>query len=128
MAATKRNARFYVYQLNFGTGECAYIGKGSGNRLAVQKRSKALEGFEIARFWSEAESYAFERQAIADRNPALNRHPGGNGCRASRPKRDSKLFREIEKVGTRKYAARLLLKWLHLVDPSKVDLIRAVAQ
>jgi len=121
--------RFYVYRLIAHCGAVVYVGKGSGSRLATQKRRHGLDGCEVARFKREADAYAFERQQIAELQPALNRCAGGNGG-ISKPKRPNWLF-VMEKIGTRAYAARLLLAvWRskpELLDASKLDLIRLVA-
>jgi hypothetical protein len=113
-----RKARFFVYELLGPDGASAYIGKGSGRRLLTQQKVFGLTGHEIARFWREKDAYAFERFAIADRQPILNRHPGGNGSRAT-PIRHTKYKweRDMERIGTRAYAARFLIGYIgHLMD------------
>lgn len=123
-----RKPRFYVYQLTTQEGACAYIGKGSGRRLHNQKRSFALDGAEVARFWNERDCYQFERECIAERQPELNRHPGGNGSRARKKRlRREKWEIEIERIGSRRYSALILMKILHLVDPVHHETIRRVA-
>lgn len=118
--------RFYVYELTDANG-VAYVGKGSGRRLAAQKRTHGLSGCEVARFKRESDALAFERARIAECQPRLNRHPGGNGNRATH-RRPLAWEREMSRIGTRAYAARVLLRLArHLIDPSKLDEIRQVA-
>lgn len=119
--------RFYVYRLIDASGAVCYIGKGSANRLRSQCKSRRLVGEEIARFRREKDAYAFERAQIADLKPSLNAHPGGNGSRAQ-PVFEPKWVREIDKVGTRRYAARVLLALAaDLINPSEIEGIRQVA-
>jgi hypothetical protein len=75
--------RFYVYALTDETNAVVYVGKGSGYRLTVQRYRFKCAGHEIARFKREDDAYAFEREKIAEIKPRLNRHPGGNGSRAT---------------------------------------------
>lgn len=122
-------ARFYVYRI-FDGFETVYIGKGSGRRLTSQKSKFGLPGEIIAWFDKERDAYAHEIKMIAELKPTENKHPGGNGSRVfkRRPRRQAWEI-EIERVGSRRYAARALLR-LDLrgyVDPSKLDAIRQVA-
>mgnify|MGYP000479244354 CR=1 FL=1 len=121
--------RFYVYELAHPDGRIAYVGKGSGRRLAVQARRTGLAGAEVCRFMREDDAYAHERERIAALAPDLNRHPGGNGSRATQQApRKFKWETEIERVGSRRYVARYLVsRCLHMLDPSKIDAIRSVA-
>lgn len=120
--------RFYVYELRYADGALAYVGKGSGRRLAAQQATFNLEGEEVCRFRRERDAYAFERARIAELKPALNRHPGGNGSRGPAARRKYQWERDIERVGSRRYVARYLIaNCAHLVDPSKLDAIRRVA-
>jgi hypothetical protein len=116
---------FFVYALT-DDDAIVYVGKGSGRRLRQQMSRSGCKGHELARFSCEDEAYAFERAMIAKHNPKRNRHPGGNGARVT-PVPQPKWLREIGRVGTRVYAARLLLKHAHLVPASKLDAIRLVA-
>lgn len=122
--------RFYVYSLG-DFDSPAYIGKGSGGRLAAQRRKFGLPGSEVARFKSERDAYAFERATIEQHTPSMNRHPGGNGSRAvpRRAPRKDAFEREIEAVGSRKYAARFLLSSdiTPYCTPSEVEQLRQVA-
>lgn len=129
-----RKIEFYVYRI-FDRFETVYVGKGSGRRLANQTRRFGLPGEIIER--CNSDDHAFEREIfwIAELRPTENRAPGGGGGRV-RPKpisRDEKRFikdlAEVERIGTRRYAARMLLRFDtsgHL-DPSKLDAIRRVA-
>lgn len=101
---------FYVYRI-FDGDVTVYVGKGSGRRLHNQKRRFGLDGSIIEKCRSD--NHAFEREVhwIKRLKPTDNRLPGGNGGRCSpkaRP-RLSKDFREIERVGPRRFAARFLL-------------------
>ena len=120
--------RFYVYAL-LDAGRVVYVGKGSGRRLHVQKRAHRCDGHEIARFKREKDAYAHEVSLIAELAPERNRHPGGNGPRAARQRteRAPVWLKAIENAGTKVYAARVLLRYAHLVEPSKLDAIRRVA-
>lgn len=120
--------RFYVYALT-QFGKVVYVGKGCGRRLHVQRRAHGCDGHEIARFRRERDAYAFEVASIAEMAPERNKHPGGNGSRATpvRKERAPKWAAEIAAIGSRVYAARILMRYLHLVDPSKVDAIRRIA-
>lgn len=126
-------ARFYVYALFGALGEIAYIGKGSRYRLAAQRRNHGLLGHELARFFKEADAYAFERVAIAEHRPARNKHPGGNGSRATK-QRKPHIRRTINGLSPRVYAARFLdANWERLAPYmadaswSKLHEIRQVA-
>lgn len=107
-----RARRFYVYKL-MDEQVVAYIGKGSGYRLNNQIRAYGLPGEVVATFEREKDAYAFEIKAIAELKPLLNRHKGGNGprCKPFRKPRKPVWLIEIERIGTRAYAARLLLKF-----------------
>ncbi len=130
MAARKRQAQFYVYKFDNALGEPAYIGKGSGKRLQTQSYRLRLEGYEIARFWKEADAYKFEIQAIAEHRPYLNRHRGGNGSRATpvRMPRPQVWESPAHLMASRVQVAKFLLsRCLAYIDPAKVDGIRCVA-
>jgi len=120
--------RFYVYVLT-DANEVAYVGKGSGRRLSVQCRNRGCEGYELARFKRERDAYQFEREAIKEFRPHINRHPGGNGSRATRAKpwRPDD-WKEIKELGSRRHVAKWLLErpWLLSLanHPSEVGEIR----
>lgn len=118
--------RFYVYELADDSGAVRYVGKGSGDRLKVQRRRYGLAGHEVARFRRESDAYGFERERIAECRPPLNKHPGGNGSRATPVRVRRQQFElDIERIGSRRYAARMLLRfgWAG----SKVEEIRRIA-
>ncbi len=129
--AARWPAKFYVYELSFHTGDCAYIGKGSGHRLKYQKRAFLLEGHEVARFWREADAYKFEKALIAERFPVLNRSPGGNGSWVRKPQERHHRFKweiEMARIGTRAYAARFLIGYMgHLMNSEWNSKMKAVA-
>jgi hypothetical protein len=101
--------RFYVYELFDAAGDVQYVGKGSGKRLTAQKRNHSLDGREVARFKRESDAYSYEIKRIADVCPPRNVHPGGNGPRSKRIiYRKPKWLLEIERIGTRCYAARAI--------------------
>lgn len=122
-------AQFYVYRLHSPDGTTQYIGKGSGRRINAQMRNKGLDGEIIAMFFKEKDAYAFEVERIAADKPPMNRHPGGNGStvvkRRALPR--PKWVIEMEKVGTRVYAARFLLSKQYPFTPSELDMLRRAA-
>jgi hypothetical protein len=72
---------FYVYRIFHGD-MTLYVGKGCGSRLAKQKRDFGVDGEIIARFEREDDAFREEVRLIAEMQPPLNRHPGGQGGRA----------------------------------------------
>jgi hypothetical protein len=122
--------RFYVYELIGDDGLPAYVGKGSGHRLSASRSARGgLQGHEVARFKREKDAYSYEIQRIAEYSPYLNRHPGGNGSYATpkrTPRRDKESM-EMERVGSRVYSARMLLRYQWPWTPSELDALRAVA-
>lgn len=122
--------RFYVYEIIDDQERIAYVGKGSGQRLRIQCSKFKMAGREVARFKRERDAYAFEIKHIASSKPYLNKHPGGNGSASKRTRR-SNFEILMDKIGTRAMAARILLDVHrvapHLIDTSKLDLIRQVA-
>lgn len=124
------DGRFYVYRLFDDPLVPLYVGKGSGRRLSSQKSKFRCKGEIIRRFARERDAYAFEIKMIAELKPELNKHAGGNGSWAAR--RGPRKFgweREIERVGSRRYAARQLLRFdlTPYLAASKIDEIRQVA-
>lgn len=106
--------RFYVYRLFDVNETTLYVGKGSGRRLETQIKSHKAHGGEIIeRFKLERAAYKRERELIKELAPLRNRHPGGNGSRATpirKPRRyDWEI--EMERIGTRQYAANMLARF-----------------
>lgn len=110
-----RPMKHYVYELQ-QDGITHYVGKGSGRRLAVQERRFGMSGRIVKNFDSAAQAYKFEKSHIAAVNPVLNKCAGGNGGRNKRVSRTPKDWLRIVEVGTRVYAARLLLEFEHLMS------------
>lgn len=132
------DVRFYVYDVLDADGVTIYVGKGSGRRAHVSCRERGGCEFKIIeRFANECAAYAKEVARISEIKPALNIAAGGNGSRAIKRRivRD-KWQRTFDAIGSRKYAARLLLACVaasakagiqYPGDLSKVDAIREVA-
>lgn len=65
------------------------------------------------------DAYAFERLVINDRRPLLNKHPGGNGSRATTNRRQIPPWVKVmAKIGTRAYAAKVLLRYARHLKPA----------
>lgn len=131
--AARKNKTFYVYQILDGLIP-VYIGKGSGRRLANQKKLFGLEGNIIKEFASEKDAFRFERELISQYRPEHNRNAGGGGgAKKLRKPRKFAWEIEIERVGTRKYVAQFLYRNIKEIQKhcpdilSKVDEIRRVA-
>jgi hypothetical protein len=104
---------FYVYRIFDGL-QTLYVGKGSGRRLQSQVRRFRCKGEIVEE--CKSDDHAFEREVhwIAELKPTENRLAGGNGgrCKPKRKPRLMKEFAEIERVGSRRYAAMFLLRKL----------------
>jgi hypothetical protein len=121
--------RFYVYRL-FDGDRTLYVGKGSRNRLTQQKRVHQCDGEILEGHRRERDAYKRERHFIATLKPERNKHPGGNGSTATRViVRRAKYEIEYERVGPRRYTARMLLGFdlTGYLNPSEIDAIRQVA-
>lgn len=122
---------FYVYELTDESGAVVYVGKGCKSRLATQKRHRGLGGHEVARFKKEAHAYAYEIVRIREVGPIQNKHPGGVGGKFGHGGGIFAELAEINRVGTRRFAARLILKHMWKVPgqigASELERIRAVA-
>ena len=108
--AAKGKVDCYVYAIKAGD-QIIYIGKGVGRRASVSARRCGGEWEILKSFTKEDAAFAYEREMIALHKPSMNICAGGNGGRA-RPKaipRKPKWLTEIERIGTRVYAARFLL-------------------
>lgn len=116
--------RFYVYDVFDERGRVIYVGKGSGDRARVSLRERDGTSVAINAFFRrEADAYAYEIHRIEEIEPSLNRHCGGNGSKAE-PERKQAWEVEIDRVGTKVYAARLLLAFRNGINGlvSKVDI------
>ena len=145
-------ARFYIYC--FRKGEVVlYVGKGTGGRLKQQEKRFSLSGEILEHVDCEDIAYQRERHWITMLMPTENKNAGGGGGysdpnpipkelrgqlslrewnkHASAAKREEL---EIERIGTRKYAAKLILRFVNDnncgrlgVSPFQLEKIRAVA-
>lgn len=138
MGATRKTlshdqkARFYVYAIT--DGACVlYVGKGSGRRDKVSARQRGGVASILERFCDEKSAYEAEVKWIAKLKPEMNSLAGGNGPRAKRRRveRKPKWQKDMEAIGLRAYAARLLLGCERSVrgtlDPSKIDGLRKIS-
>lgn len=117
---------FYLYRI-YRDDLTLYVGKGSGARLAKQKRRFDAEGEVIANYDDEAEAYREEIKLIAALNPLLNKHPGGNGGRSGLWRHPRTLPNGFTPEGLKLAApqlARLLAAWSR--DNSLVGLLGIV--
>ena len=124
-----RARKFYVYRIYDGA-VTVYIGKGSGRRLKQQMQRFSLQGEIIERFCSEKLAYKAECQWIKELKPTDNQNAGGGGSYTVRKKvRRTKEEIEMERVGTRVYAARMLLRFdlRGRVAPEQISRIREIA-
>lgn len=124
-----RAKRFYVYQLSDGL-TIQYVGKGTGRRLKNQMARTGLFGEIVKRFKSERDAYRHEIKLIAEISPPLNRNGGGGGpATRRRAERKPKWVCDIEAIGTRMYAARMLLRFdlTPYFGAEKIEAIRRVA-
>lgn len=147
-----RAAKFYIYC--FREGEAVlYVGKGTGGRLKMQEKRFSLPGEILERLDCEDLAYQRERHWISMLMPSENKNAGGGGGfsdpnpipkdlrgqislaewsrHASAHKKE---IDEIERVGSRKYAAALILRFVNDnncerlgISPVKLEKIRAVA-
>lgn len=118
---------FYVYRI-FDLTETVYIGKGSGRRFQAQKRKFARDGEIMAYFDKEFQAFAYEIEMIAKFKPSQNKHKGGIGGNLGH-KSKTKEERDIEIMGTRKYAAIMLLRFdlSPYLSAAQIDNIRQIA-
>lgn len=141
-----RKQHFYVYAIMDGP-TCLYVGKGSGRRAGVSARVHGGAAKIVRYFTREDDAFSFERDLIAEMMPQNNKCPGGNGGRKSpcivppqyRGKLSDREMRraiteheEVERgmldLGPRRYVARMLLeRFGSLIEPSKIEAIRQVA-
>lgn len=121
-------AKHYVYELYAQDGSIAYVGKGSGRRLQVQRRKFGLHGRIVREFDTASAAYRYEVKRIAECKPSLNKCAGGNGNRNKRAisVRDP-IYKLCSALGSRVVAARILMNYFWMIEPSKVEQIRRVA-
>lgn len=130
--------QFYVYEVLDPIGNVIYVGKGSGRRMQASKRSRqGTDAREVARFRKESDAYAFEIGRIAELAPECNKHPGGNGSKATvKRERETAFQRAYRQWGPSVLAARMLMIVLAACkkagieypgDASKVEQIRRVS-
>lgn len=130
--AAKRGV-FYVYKLYNCPDVVLYVGKGSGRRLKEQMRRFRLMGEVVREFICERKAFQYERELIEAAKPELNKSPGGNGgwVRYKKPKTPRKTAeeKEMDRVGTRVYAARMLLRFdlRGIIDRGTYQRIKEVA-
>lgn len=131
MAARGRQPGFrecYVYCVFDGVTPL-YVGKGTGRRMRASAAKHGGEAKVLERFKDEGEAFKAERRWIAELMPQNNKCPGGNGGRAGplplvppnlrsvvseaemrrEMRKEAKIRKEMERVGSRVYAARFLL-------------------
>lgn len=126
MAETER---FYVYRIYDGV-VTVYVGKGSGLRLKKQMWRFGLHGEVLERFKTESAAYAAEKRWIKELKPTENKNTGGGGGFAVRRiVRKDKATREMERLGTRVYSARMLLRFdlRGHVSPEQIAKLREIA-
>ena len=114
--------RFYVYALGH-IGKVLYVGKGSGRRLQNQKASFGVYGRVLRWFRKETDAYRAERAFIAKLQPSLNRHPGGNGSRATKLRRRAEPNPWLKVI-----SARYVLRFAPFhSDPATMSRLRHIA-
>ena len=109
--------QFYVYCFR-QNGTVVYVGKGSGRRFAEQVKAHSWMpnciGGIVRYFASERAAYDYEAHLIAKWNPTRNANKGGGGAITRRKEYVSahiqRELRRMERMGSRKYVARELLK------------------
>ena len=122
-------ARFYIYRI-FDGAVTVYVGKGSGRRLKNQIRRFGLDGEIIEFLASEKSAYEAERRWIRELKPTENRNSGGGGGLVIRKRiRRTKEEIEMARVGTRVYAARMLLRFdlRGHVSPERISKLKEIA-
>lgn len=133
MAKRKASGRFFVYVVRDGAIPL-YVGKGCGHRHKASARKHGGTPEIIERFDTDDEAFERERFWIAELRPTCNLHPGGNGGRSAprsawevppslrgrvtkaawqaAVRETQAIEAEIDRIGSQKYCARLLLSRL----------------
>lgn len=139
--------RFFIYCFREGHA-VLYVGKGSGRRLRAQEKRFGFAGEILERMDDEERAYERERYWIEKLLPTENKNSGGAGGFSDRNPIPSQFrnsftlkewekcqregeasLREIEKIGSRRYAAQTLVSMLderncETFGVSKVDINR----
>ena len=143
--AAKKDCYIYVFREGVVP---YYVGKGSGRRFQVQKKKFGLDGDILERGLTEEEAYLREVHWISVLKPTLNRNKGGGGSRAcqllvplgyrdliteaemaAQMKQSEAEYKTMEKMGTQKYVAKMMLGFISEANCarfglSKVDVNR----
>ena len=99
---------FYVYEIYDESGIVIYVGKGVKDRVNKSQKERGGHSSKIVkRFQYELDSFDYEKVLIAKHKNLLNKTAGGDGGRVGKTK-DVLL---IDKIGTKAYAARMLLNY-----------------
>jgi len=139
--------KFYIYCFSDGA-EIAYVGKGSGRRIKQQEKRFGYPGRILEYLANERDAYEREVYWIKVLRPSENKNAGGAG-KTSDPnpipvslrglvsdaewelaeKQVAKEFKEVDRVGVRRYAARFIMTRINernagVYGMSKVDLDR----
>jgi hypothetical protein len=107
MAARMRT--FYVYEILDESNNVIYIGKGTNNRVKHSLRERKGSSYNIVKYFEhEHKAYEYEVKHIAKYSNLLNANKGGFGGNVLKGDKETRLMQEI---GTRAYAARMLLRY-----------------
>jgi hypothetical protein len=126
---------FYVYAFYADDGAIAYVGKGKGPRFKRQeKRFAPMKGKILKHFKCEDNAFHYEWKLIEKHSPALNKCKGRN-CKPAKngyaylDKELAKEWKEMERVGTRVYAARVLIRFdlRPYFDADRIDRLHVIA-
>jgi hypothetical protein len=101
---------WYVYAVRNEHGDMLYIGKGCQDRYLASARRLGGYAEVLELFNGEVAAFKAERKLIAKYRPSMNKTAGGDGGRSRRRiVREPSWVREINAVGSKRYAARFLL-------------------
>lgn len=100
---------FYVYEIYDENKKVIYVGKGIKRRAAISMRQRNGASYAIVkRFESESSAFEYEAKLIEKYDGLLNKIKGGYGGSVLKGDKETRLMKEI---GTRAYAARMLLRY-----------------
>ena len=123
--------KWYVYKF-FSKDVCVYVGKGSNRRFNYQQRRFAeFDGHIVAYFDNESDALSFEKAQILELAPQLNKAlMPDTPCpwKVKLMPDDKDFYSWCDAIGTRAIAARILLKYSYLFEPSKVENFRKIAK